>query len=365
MRQGTYKRIEVSKLKFDPGNPRLPSTYGSADESRVLKYMLFEENLLELLTSIVTQGFFEGEPLLVVKSLDETYRVVEGNRRLAAIKLINNPDLAPVKKIAVSTTVSNYEGEIFEVACLVYERREDILDYLGYRHITGVQEWDSLAKGRYLKQLYDTELSNGTGHKATVKLIAKKIGSNPSSVQKIVYGIFAYDTIQENDFYNIKSLNEESFEFSLLTTALSYAKINNFVLEGSSLTEESIEDKSLLNSQNLADLTKWIFDKNSENQSRIGESRNLKTLNSVLAYPNAITAFKNGSTLSDAALLTDVPEVVFRKLLRLAESRLSEASKLISEVQIFSDNDTDSLLKIATKAKDLIAIVQGRQEAKK
>lgn len=39
--------------------------------------------------------------------------------------------------------------------CIIYDNEADIIDYLGYRHITGVKDWGALEKARYLDRLYD------------------------------------------------------------------------------------------------------------------------------------------------------------------------------------------------------------------
>ncbi len=50
--------------------------------------------------SIGQQGYFPGEPLLAVKS-NGNYIVVEGNRRLAAVKLLNGDLLPPKENLKV------------------------------------------------------------------------------------------------------------------------------------------------------------------------------------------------------------------------------------------------------------------------
>ena len=79
------------------------------------------------------------------------------------------------------------------------------------------------------------------------------------------------------------------------------------------------EDDPLLNlnQEHLCDLVTWMFEKNGENQTRIGESRNLNRLNKILdpRYTKALDAFKSGTSLSAAADLTDeADEIVSKKI---------------------------------------------------
>ena len=81
--------IETGKLEFDPENPRfyrLNERAGSDDA--VIEEMLDDESVQDLMLSIGEQDYFPGEPLLVVKK-GKKFVVVEGNRRLAAVKLLN------------------------------------------------------------------------------------------------------------------------------------------------------------------------------------------------------------------------------------------------------------------------------------
>ena len=101
--------------------------------------------------SIGQKGYFEGEPLLLIEEND-SYVVVEGNRRLAAVKLLNQQIPPPSRR---SNSVAQIRDEAVEPApvelpCILYSSRRDVMRYLGYRHITGIREWDALSKAKYL-----------------------------------------------------------------------------------------------------------------------------------------------------------------------------------------------------------------------
>ena len=81
----------VDQLDFDPENPRFYDSVGANDgDARAIQRMLEQENLEELVGSIGNQGFFAGEPLLVTPNPKSEGRwiVVEGNRRLAALRVL-------------------------------------------------------------------------------------------------------------------------------------------------------------------------------------------------------------------------------------------------------------------------------------
>ncbi|MCP4103959.1 MAG: hypothetical protein GY749_00240 [Desulfobacteraceae bacterium] len=60
------------------------------------------------------------------------------------------------------------------IPVIIYPSRDHILDYLGYRHITGIKEWESLAKTKYLHKLYQRSEESAPDKKC--KELARIIG---------------------------------------------------------------------------------------------------------------------------------------------------------------------------------------------
>jgi len=90
------KQISVASLHLDSKNPRLgPAASGSSP--RELIQLLFQhDKAMEIAQSIASRGFFPNEPLLAVREEDK-YVVVEGNRRLAALKALREPGILESK----------------------------------------------------------------------------------------------------------------------------------------------------------------------------------------------------------------------------------------------------------------------------
>src|SRR6266850_2511055 len=88
----TEKSIGV--LFLDPSNPRIPPTPKSLSEPELIEELVLHDDVLQLAANIQANGFFPTEPLMAIRENGKLY-VVEGNRRLAACKLLVNPDLAP------------------------------------------------------------------------------------------------------------------------------------------------------------------------------------------------------------------------------------------------------------------------------
>ena len=93
----TYIEIKLEDLHLDHINPRLPRNLQNKSDDDVINWMLSVDNLIELMLAIGNNGFFPGEPLLVVNENGKNI-VVEGNRRLASLKLLENPVIAKQRK---------------------------------------------------------------------------------------------------------------------------------------------------------------------------------------------------------------------------------------------------------------------------
>ncbi|MGE3800897.1 MAG: ParB N-terminal domain-containing protein [Candidatus Kapaibacterium sp.] len=348
LEEGIKKR-EVSNLIFDPQNPRIPSLRQAQSDIDIIEYMIERENVIDLIASIGEQGYFPGEPLLVVKSEAnvDKFEVVEGNRRLAALKLLQDPDIAPTKKNTIHKLVSEANQRPDTVDTLLFPKREDILDYLGYRHITGIDQWDSLQKARFLTQLWERHYSTEIPAKATQQHIARLIGSRADYVEKLINGFQLYSKIEEENFYSIPSLNEETFSFSLLTTAVSYSNIKDF------LKIKETETGILFSEETLKELIDWMFRQNSELQTRVPESRSLKVLNAVVSKPEALKKFREGRSLDEAALLTDEPIKNFYNILDQAYRRLQLARESLHMIDNFREED-ESLSKDTSRTAKII-----------
>src|SRR5690606_34887206 len=145
----------LEQLAFDPENPRLPESLRKKKdemdyEALVINWMLTNENVIELMGSIGEKGYFPAEPLLVVpkEGTPVTYEVVEGNRRLTEVKLLNNREIAETRIQTIKEISNEAKIKPEHLPVIEFSSRNDVIAYLGYKHITGVQSWDSLAKAK-------------------------------------------------------------------------------------------------------------------------------------------------------------------------------------------------------------------------
>lgn len=346
MTQHQIGEIDISELRFDPLNPRLPKRVDGADVDAVLKWMLEDATILELMGSIGAKGFFAGEPMLVAPSAEPgCFDVIEGNRRLAAVLLLNDPESAPTKKRAVAATVADAVEVPDAVACVKFDDRDEILDYLGYRHITGIKQWSPLAKARYLHQLWEEH--DHLDEDDRLKLIARMIGSKADYVGRLLTALALFEIMEDDNFFDLEGVDEESVDFSFLVVALNRTRIVDY------LGLESGQDFSLdgLDIDEFKWLAKWIFEEGADGRTVLGESRNFKELAEIVSKPAATAALKSGESLKVAVQLTEYPTEVFRNSLSEAVVRLTTASNYLAKAEGLDDDDVAMTGKVVALAK--------------
>ncbi len=86
------KRHSVASLHLDAKNPRLGRETSARAPREIIQYLFEHDKALEVAQSIGVRGYFPNEPLLAIKENGQVV-VVEGNRRLAALKALREPGL--------------------------------------------------------------------------------------------------------------------------------------------------------------------------------------------------------------------------------------------------------------------------------
>lgn len=329
--------ISTSVLHFDPENPRFYRLNDPTSVEAVIEEMLDDEGVQELMLSIGQKGYFEGEPILISADKNGKWIVVEGNRRLAATKLLNG-EISPPKRRSASVKLIREEAQHTpptELPCIVYPTRREVLQYLGYRHITGIKQWDSLSKARYLAQLRD-EFYPGLEKAKQLKTLANDIGSKPDYVGKLLTALACYQHAEDNKFFNL-TVRPDDIEFSLLTTALYYKQICTWLgLESSTDIE-----MSNLNADNLASAFAWMFAKDQQGRTILGESRNLKELACIVESGDAIQVLKDTGRLSEAFLYTDGPQAALQTAMEQADERIRVIWNMLPKTRPFSETHAD------------------------
>ena len=163
------KKHAVTSLLLDPLNPRLPQSGGAFGQRQIIDELVTHDSVYELAKDITAQGFFPTEILLGVRDGDQVV-TIEGNRRLAALKLLINPELAPQAHLEKFRQLSEKitTTAIAKVQVSLAPSREAATPILLSRHTAQqIQSWKRPMQARFYRQLLEEGLRQTTLSKAT------------------------------------------------------------------------------------------------------------------------------------------------------------------------------------------------------
>lgn len=148
-------RVAVADLMLDGENPRHQFVAGQREAIREL-LVDGGEKLVTLARDIAENGLSPIDTFLVVTNPQGLFTVLEGNRRIATLKLLHNPGLAdgyPTEK-RFRELASSANALPTEVSCAVAASRDEAKHWLELRHTgerggAGVVEWSAEAKQRF------------------------------------------------------------------------------------------------------------------------------------------------------------------------------------------------------------------------
>ena len=266
----------VGDLRLDPENPRLPDELDTSDQGELLRYFLKNYQPVEIAESMAENGYFSEEPLLVVPG-DDGPVVVEGNRRLSALKLLISGDTrdavdAPARWRELAQEAA--DKDLDQVPVIQYESRDDLLDYLGFRHVSGIAPWTPEAKARFVTALV-------TRHNYSFSDAARAIGSRADAIRRQV---LAYSTLQQTKKagYDVHSA-ERLFGFFYRSLQSPGVRRHMHIPDPGDLSEQTTEPVEMGAEEKVAEVISWLFgDLEKQEKPVIRESRQIDQLGHVL-----------------------------------------------------------------------------------
>lgn len=354
----------TSLLDFDYENPRL--TTGDAlsmhDEKSMICSLRDIAALDELIQSICNNKYFNLEPLIVWGPEKGPFTVLEGNRRLAAIKLIKDRELARECKISLPPVIRpEVLQSIQNISVWRVENKDDAKAFIGFKHINGPYRWDAYAKARYVADWYKKEKSNGL----TIESIARQLGDDNDTIRSYIGAILVLEQAEEERLFDIKNrYNRGRFAFSHLYTALGRKEYQDFL--GLAKGWGQIPDEHPIETQNIPQLKEvlaFLYGSKQDNQPSLIKSQNpdLKYLGEVLVNPVALQKIKGGADLKAAYNEVRPANEAFSEALVQASLKIDDAIEMLAKY-----DGSNTLLTIASelfeKAESLFLIMQRKHE---
>jgi len=342
-------KVPTDLLDFDPANPRLVEDgLKNPTDSQVILSLADTSDLAEVVESIAANGYIDIEPI-IAQRIGNRWRVLEGNRRLAAIRILQKPALAKGTGISVPDISPENVKTLKEVTVYAVSSPNQAREYIGFKHINGPHKWDAIAKGRFAADWYRNERSSGL----TIAKIARRLGDGHDTVVRLVNGMFVLDQAAKFKIYDIKDRwPGKRFAFSHLYTALTRPGYREFL----GLPEEWRADDPKPDPvpkkyfDNLHRVLLWLYGSDSDKVKPVVTSQNpdLKYLGAVLANPRARTVMLSRNDLREAYATVERKGARFEGALVNARQEVEVAMSQI----IGYDPEDSTLLEIGRELRD-------------
>jgi hypothetical protein len=348
---GHAERVPVEILDFDQNNPRFtpdkrPS--GSGD-SAVISMLATSADLSELIQSISTSGYINIEPIIVIER-NGRLAVLEGNRRLAAVKALRDPELAKAARVSIPPMEPEQRATLNELLAFRVATEDEARDLIGFKHINGPQSWDAFAKARFAGRWLDDEHGKkeaGQPH-LSLQQIANRMGDQHVTIHRMVAALYVLDQAEAADLYDIADRKKKSFSFSHLYTGLSYEEFTNYLgIDRPNRAADPVRNPVPQQKFNeLRNLLIWLYGSKERDLEPAIRSQNpdLGKLRDVLSAPAAISMLVERNNLEEAIVTATPADLQFNTHLISANAELQHA---ISTLEGFDPRTQPELQTIA------------------
>lgn len=299
----TLERVSPEKLEFDPENPRFAGEVEGMSPDEIQAYVYGKpHHAAELVDSLLVNGFIDYEPL-VVKRKGKKFVVVEGNRRLAAIKEIR----------AHPEKYTGRKSDLDSIPVLIFpdqpdeQQKSEMRVYLGVRHLFGFREWPSISKAQFLERASKTE--------GGLEQVMKEVRIDRQDVRRF---LIPYRLLQ-----SARSALPPEEDFWMLGEALTRTGIQKFL-------ELDVDKKTLkilyFNKQNFKHLLNDLYGptragsrKRDVSGKVIHDTRDVKRLARVLGSEKASQLLHRGKSLEEAEINVDTLPESLKRLHRITK----------------------------------------------
>lgn len=147
----------LSTLQLDLNNPRIKYRGVTLNQTQILKFLIENEGVYELAKKISEEGYFVGEePIICIENNKKV--VLEGNRRTAALKLLQNPkkflSVAKANTLLQNITKNNFPVDK-KLRCYISPNRLLANPIIYERHNGAtLQKWKTGNQYAFVAEMY-------------------------------------------------------------------------------------------------------------------------------------------------------------------------------------------------------------------
>lgn len=304
----------VEDLYLDPKNVRLGRRHieEGLGQAQILELMR-DWTLDELAVSFIESGYWTHEALLVVRETlegQERLVVVEGNRRLAALKYLYQAVTdKPVSKLWADIAKGlTKKAEFFtRIPFLAISSRQKVEAFLGFRHVTGIKEWPPAEKAQFIAHLIEER-------HMTYGQVMRKIGSKTSTVRQHYISFRLLLQMEDQEAIDLEPVEEK---FSVLYLSLRAEGVRKYLqIDIQAEPEAARRPVPQSRLRPLANFALWLFG-DKKKSPIVTDSRQVDDFGRILASKQAVAYLERA----------DAPS--FEVAFRIAGGDEEEITKLI------------------------------------
>ncbi len=286
---------DLQQLFFDPKNPRFLADFGD-DQTKMFRYLINDIGVDDLLQSMSASGLIEADPIIVRDRPEGGYFVIEGNRRLAALKLLTGErpsDQQPIPTIPEMRADIAATLKTFNVQS---GWPDDLLQaYLGYKHVTSSKEWSPEAKAKFV-----FEHAGGNFSVENLRRFAKTLGTNLATLKRWLIAYLTLREAERKDLFDPATTSSKNY-FGTFYTLLGGRQAREFLrLETDPVTESPVPENRL---DQLAEFINWTI--GTKENPAVVNSRQQAKFEQVLSSPQALEHFRVRGDLEAALFYTE------------------------------------------------------------
>ena len=277
--------VDPLDIDLDPQNPRFTPEQRGKSQRLVMEILLEQHNLDEIAESICAGGFVPLDPFIVIRQ-NGRLTMIEGNRRLAVLKLFLEPALTPPRyarewddfrsRISPEAMSAMHRIQVWR-----YQDRKalELVSYIGYRHVTGIKEWDTEQRAAYAAELIEDRSGEWTYTR-----VAEVMGTKAAYVEKLYV---AHRICEQAFARDIDGADRMRDKFGILLRLIQASNVRSFL--GIDLPGDPKKSRNPVTKpeRDFEDFVRWGF--GTEAHKKILEdSRDITKYGQILASEESV-----------------------------------------------------------------------------
>jgi hypothetical protein len=215
------RKIAVTSLKLDTENARLPESESGKDltQPQIINYLVENEKVFELAKAIATQGYFLNEEPIVCKE-DGKFVVLEGNRRVAACKILLNPNLltSSTRRKNITELLKKFDiNDIKKIEIRIAPNRTATDVIILNRHVDPpILKWDKTKQDRF----FYNRITSGESFEE----LGSKFNLSKSELRQKLIRFKIYEELTKLDVEsNIRTIIHDESKFAMTNVERFYS----------------------------------------------------------------------------------------------------------------------------------------------